>query len=339
MTIATITKVSSPSHRRRQTRPTIAIERFSDNPLIVPDPRSSWMSAATFNCGVIKDGDGPFPYRMLFRAASRQDHLCSSFGVAFSNDGKKWFIHDEPVLLSGFNQHCIQGIDDPRIVLWNGWYYIFTTVLGEDSTDSPVVRVGIFRTRDFFCYEWVGIPFDQIDKNAAVFPEPIGGNALLLHRRFPDLWISKTKDMSLRSGWNSSQVLVRANELYPSLETGAMPRKIGMAAPPIKTPMGWLVLVFVTHREGALSEKFDGTYSLGFVVLDLYDPTRVKYVHYEPILWPTKDYETVGCVPNVVFCCAAVDTGGEDIFVFWGAADTSVAGGSLRKESLQGICY
>ena len=337
--------VAIPRVERSLTRKGIQIKRFPNNPLIIPDPNSSWMNVAVFNCGVIKDDDGR--YKMLFRAASREDHQYSDIGLALSEDGKNWLIHDKPVLRSGFNQHCIKDIEDPRIVKWvDGWYYIFAGV------KSDVFQIGIWRTKNFFEYEWVGIPLRRIEKNGAVFPELIGKYAFLLHRRYPHIWISRSEDVGLKNGWQDSQILIKAEELYPSLKTGINPRKIGMAAPPIQTPKGWLVLLYVCHYEDKRlyeeDKRFDKrfykdkplkVYSLGFAVLDLHDPTKVNYIHPEPILWPTEDYEIIGCVPEVCFCCAAVDAGKDAIYVYWGAADTVIAGGRLMKKDLIGICY
>ncbi len=328
-------EISRPKRSRTYTK-RIQIKRFSHNPLIVPDPNSSWMKVAVFNCGVIKD-DNDGLYKMLFRATSRKDHQYSNIGLALSEDGKNWSIHDEPVLRRGFNQYCARGIEDPRIIQWvDGWYYVFAAV--KSATAEPDnVRVGIFRTKDFFEYEWVGFSFNRIDRNTVVFPEPIGNCAFLLHRTYPHIWISRSEDLSLNNNWQDGQILIKSEELYPNPHNEVKPWKIGIASPPIKTPKGWLVLINTSNKESRYD--VERVYSLGFAVLDLHDPTKVNYIHPEPILWPAEEYETIGCVPNVCFCCAAVDTGGDDIYVYYGGADTVVAGGILHKEELEGICY
>ncbi|MCH8741899.1 hypothetical protein IH779_03290 [Patescibacteria group bacterium] len=332
MVTAEIPKLERSSTQKQRR---IQIERFPNNPLIIPDPNSSWMNVAVFNCGVIKSDDGL--YRMLFRATSRKDHQYSDIGLALSEDGKNWSVHDEPVLKRGFNQYCVRGIEDPRIIQWvDGWYYIFAAVKSA-AVKSAGVRVGIFRTKDFFEYEWVGFSFNRIDRNTVVFPEPIGNFAFLIHRTFPHILISKSEGFGLDNSWQGGQILIRPKELYLNPHNGAKPWKIGIGPPPIRTPKGWLVLINVSNKESRSDPK--KIYSLGFAVLDLHDPTKVNYIHPEPILWPTEEYETIGCVPNVCFCCAAVDTGGDDIYIYYGAADNVIAGGVLKKEQLVGICY
>ena len=73
------------------------------------------------------------------------------------------------------------------------------------------------------------------------------------------------------------------------------------------------------------------------MVLNLSDPTEIKYIHPAPILWPQEDYETYGNVPRVCFSCATVDFG-DDIYIYWGGADTVIAGGKLKKADLP-MCY
>lgn len=337
--------VSAPCGKKSLTRKGIQIKRFPNNPLIIPGSDSSWTKAGIFNCGVIKGDDGL--YRMLFRSGSREDHVYSDLGLALSEDGKNWFLHNRPVLRSGFNQHCMKGIEDPRIVKWiDGWYYIFASVYSYLS----IYRVGIWRTRDFLEHEWIGILFDkdeefehrQKNKNAAVFPELINNCVYLIHRwsPFSDMWLSIGRDEISKNSWYGQQILLRAEQLYPGLKTGVKPNSVALAAPPIKTPRGWLVIVNVTHKENNPGRNYYGlTYSIGFVVLDLNNPRKINYIHPFPIVWPEEKYEITGGSTYVCYCCAAVDTGGDAIYVYWGAADTVLAGGRLMKEDLVGICY
>lgn len=288
------------------------------------------MSKNVFNCGVVIDDDGI--YKMLFRAARTEDQLMSNCGLALSVEGTKWHVLDEPVLKCGFNDHCTRGIEDPRIVKWiDGWKYIFATVCS-----SAGWKIGIWKTKNFFEYEWVGIPFNQKDKNASILPESINGWAYLIHRKIPHMWISRTRDMTLKNNWQDSQVLIKKDEFYRSPNTGNFPRRIGLAGPPVRTPKGWLVIVHVVHGQG--ENVFNRVYSLGFMVLNFLDPTKIEYIHPSPILWPTEKYEIAGAVPVVCFSNAIVDTGGDYLYVYWGGADTVVCGGRLLKKSLL-MCY
>ena len=200
----------------------------------------------------------------------------------------------------------------------------------------------IWKTKNFLEYEWVGIPFGQEDKDAAIFPEPINEWAYLIHRKPPHMWISRTKDMTLRSGWQDSQILIKKDRFYQHPEHNVLPDKIGIAGPPIKTPKGWLVITHIVHRWDKKTTRYsyliNRSYSLGFIVLDLEKPTKVLYIHPKSILWPEQRHEIVGTTPNVVFSCATVDTGGDSLYVYWGGADTVICGGRLKKNSLP-MCY
>lgn len=308
----------------------ILIKRFKNNPLLQPNPNSGWMNKNVFNCGVIIDDDGL--YKMLFRAAWTEDQSMSNCGLAMSVDGIKWYVGDKPVLRCGFNDHCTKGIEDPRIVKWiDGYKYIFATAY------SPAGwKIGIWRTKTFFEYEWVGIPFNHEDKDASIFPQLIDGWTYLIHRKTPHIWISRTRDKTLKEGWQDSHILSKNNEWYRSPFTNNLPTKIGIAGPPIKTPKGWLVITHVVHGQG--ENIFNRVYSLGFMVLNLKNPTIVEYIHQSPVLWPTEEYEVMGSVPVVCFSNAIVDPGGDALYIYWGGADTVICGGRLMKKDLP-MCY
>jgi len=312
----------------------IKIKRFKENPLLVPNENIKWMRQNVFNCGVIIGDDGI--YRMLLRGAWTNMQVGSDIGLALSTDGIYWNPLVDPVLRSGFNKHCLVGIEDPRIVKWvDEFYYIFAT-----ACDINGGRIGIWKTKNFLDYEWVGIPFDQEDKDATIFPELINNWAYLLHRKAPHIWLSRTKDLTLKTGWQDSQILSRKNNWYKSPMTGNIPTKIGIAGPPIKTPKGWLVITHVLHGKG--ENRFNRAYSLGFMVLNLDNVAKVEYIHPSPILWPEKDYEIVGSVQNVCFSNAIVDPNPENdkgaLYIYYGGADTVICGGRLYKEDLP-MCY
>ena len=66
-------------------------------------------------------------------------------------------------------------------------------------------------------------------------------------------------------------------------------------------------------------------YSIGGAILDLENPSIVKYRCENFLLTPEEWYEERGFVPNVTFPCAAIcdaDTG--RIAVYYGAADSYV---------------
>lgn len=319
----------------------ITIKRFRNNPLLEPGA-ADWMKKNIFNCGVIFDDDDNL-YKMLFRGAHTKDQSKSSCGLAISSTGMKWYMVNEPVLQTGFNDYCELGVEDPRIVKWiDGYKYVFATA------SSPAGgRIGIWKTKNFFEYDWIGIPFNQEDKDAAILSEPIDEWVYILHRRGSHIWISRTRDMTLKNGWQDSQILSKKEDWYaltdipPDCEKFI--DKIGIAGPPLKTPKGWLVITHVVHRwdfKKPYKNVFlmNRMYSLGFMVLDLKDPSKINYIHPNRILIPEMKEEIGGIVPNVVFSCATLDAGDDAIYIYWGGADTVICGGSLSKDNLP-MCY
>lgn len=79
-------------------------------------------------------------------------------------------------------------------------------------------------------------------------------------------------------------------------------------------------------------------YSIGAALLDKTDPSRVLARTSDPIL-SSLDQEREGYVPNVVYSCGAMRIG-DDIFIPYGVADSSVAFAFLPiEELLAGMRY
>ena len=73
--------------------------------------------------------------------------------------------------------------------------------------------------------------------------------------------------------------------------------QVGNCGPPIETDRGWLVL---THGVGPMR-----TYSIGLILLDIDEPSRVIGRFTRPFLAPDAA-EQDGYVPNVVYSCGGL---------------------------------
>jgi predicted GH43/DUF377 family glycosyl hydrolase len=116
--------------------------------------------------------------------------------------------------------------------------------------------------------------------------------------------------------------------------------RVGAGAPPIRTSIGWLLPI-----HGATSIEEGNVYSMGWCVLDLDTPEKVLYLSDAPALTPEASYEIEhGVVPQVdaanfihgiqvVFPQGLVERG-DDLIVYYGAADVSVAAARVRKRDL-----
>ena len=74
-------------------------------------------------------------------------------------------------------------------------------------------------------------------------------------------------------------------------------------------------------------------YSLGALLLDANDPSRVLARSRDPILAPEQSYEREGFFGGVVFSCGLLAEG-DTVRVYYGAADVSVAGARVGKRAL-----
>jgi predicted GH43/DUF377 family glycosyl hydrolase len=313
----------------------IKLTRFKGNPILeaINERRYWWERGAVFNPGAAVGKDGKI--YLLFRAAARVD--VSSFGLAVMENpftvGRRY---SNPVFEGDTeNEYERFGVEDPRITYLEGKYqvvYIAPSLYpgkrprAWSRSGTPWrVRVSLAQTRDFRNWTRKGVILPGVDsKDATVFPGKIGGKYALLHRIFPDMWISFSSKLEK---FSRGEVLCRPRKGYWDND------RIGAGAPPIKTKLGWLLFyhgVEGDHRK----RKPKLFYHLGIMLLDLKDPRKILYRSPEPILSPKKGYEKKGgAVPNVVFTCGAVEFEGK-YYVYYGAADGKIGVAYIGKEEL-----
>jgi predicted GH43/DUF377 family glycosyl hydrolase len=151
------------------------------------------------------------------------------------------------------------------------------------------------------------------NKGMALFPRTIGGVRFALSRAD-----------GTTIGVTASPDGFRWDEPVP-IETPTQPWQVlhvGNASPPLETSAGWLV---VTHAAGFLR-----SYSLGAILLDRDDPTRVIGRLTTPLLRPDVH---AGYVPNIVFSCGAIVHSGT-LFVPHGVGDRTIAVASVPVAEL-----
>ncbi len=302
------------------------LTRHEANPVLAPRPDHPWEKDAVLNSAVVRENG---TIHLLYRAVSHnpEDPNRSSIGYAWSTDGIHFERLDTPVLQPGEFPGEDKGCEDPRVTRIGDSYYMLYTAW--DEKESKVAMATSANLRDWTRLGVV-LPYQLFghNKNAALFPEKVGGKFLLLHRPMghgeffglpadKPLHIMLSKSDDLRN-WGDHRVLMEAR---PGKWDE---RKIGIAGPPIKTEKGWLLIYHGVAN--------DGTYRLGAALLDLDDPARVLKRQDEPILEPETRWERVGDVPNVVFSCGAALIG-DELWVYYGGADTVIglARGSVKE--------
>jgi len=103
--------------------------------------------------------------------------------------------------------------------------------------------------------------------------------------------------------------------------------QIGNCGSPIELDEGWLLL---THGVGPVRK-----YSIGAVLLDKSDPSRVLARSREPLVRPEPS-EREGYVPNVVYTCGALRHG-DLIILPYAVSDTSSNFATIRLSALMDI--
>ncbi len=298
------------------------IQRFEGNPIVTKDD-IPYSVVTVHNAGVVKSRGR---YYMLFR--SHRHNGRSVIGLAESEDGYRFSVHPQPFMepekQGVFADYEEYGVEDPRIVALDGYFYITYSAYSRRG-----VRVGLARTKDFHSVERVSLITQADQRNVVLFPEKLGGKYVRLDRPHTEInpwsiWISYSPDLI---HWGDSKMLVRP-AMYHWDEM-----KIGPGATPIRTDRGWLSIY-----HGVFKTMDGSVYRLGVMLHDLKDPSMVLGVADDWILEPEDPWEVTGYVHNVVFTCGAVAEDDGTVKIYWGGADKVMCVGTARLDDLVDLC-
>jgi len=314
-----------------------AITRHPESPVLtsqgVPYP-----STLVFNPGVTKWAGR---YAMAFRndyGREGDTHFDgTNIGLAWSDDGVHWSVEPEPIL--ALEDDEIQRVYDPRLMVLEGRCYMCFAV----DTRHGVLG-GIAVSDDL--YHWQVISLSVPDnRNMVLFPERIGGKYVRLERPFPvysrggierfDIWISDSPDLRY---WGNSDLLLAVEDV-PYANT-----KLGPAAPPVKTPHGWLTSFHAVDTDPARGKNgWEATwkkrYTAGIALLDLEDPRRIVGLYKEPLIAPEGPYEVEnGFRTNVVFPCGMILEDDGEVKIYYGGADTVICLATADVDDLVRLC-
>ena len=281
--------------------------RYQNNPVIGRNPAPG--VARIFNSAVAPYGDG---YVAVLRG--EQVDGVPHIYMGKSTDGIHWSIDARKIpFVDEHNQPFMPKYAyDPRLVKVEDTYYILW------CTDFYGASIGMAQTKDFRTFTRIENPLIPFNRNAVLFPRKIGGMFKLLsrpsdsgHTPFGDIFVSESPDIIY---WGRHRhVMSRGSAWWESV-------KIGGGAAPIETSEGWLLFY---HGVSSTCNGF--VYSIGGAILDIDEPSRVKYRCRNFLLTPEQSYEEQGFVPNVCFPCATLqDTDTGRIAIYYGAADTYV---------------
>jgi len=328
------------------------LTRHPSNPVLV-HTQCPFPATLVFNAGVVR---WQGRYVMVFR----NDHGRwgdpvfdgTNLGLATSADGIAWTVHPRPVFDetqarrglahlydARFGPEFIKRIYDPRLTVIEGRIYACF------AADTAHGICGVMATtEDFEHFTFVSLSAPD-NRNMVLFPEKIGGEFVRLERPFPvymrenpeafPVWSSRSSDLL---SWGHHRPVLGAEEL-PYANS-----KIGPAAPPVRTPKGWLVPLHAVFKDTAKllhgwePRGWNKTYYAGLALLDLEDPSRVVGLMREPLLAPEAPYELEGFRGSVIFPCGLTLEDSGEVRLYYGAADTCVALATGHVDDLLAAC-
>ncbi len=296
------------------------LQRHPTNPVLLPDLTSDWECYNVFNPAVVYH-NGLF--HMLYRAQGLD--WVSRIGYAVSRDGVHWNRLRRPVLEPA-NAADSRGVEDPRVTLLEGTFYMTYTAYGrrflgrgEPTHEGGGIIPMIARSENLITWEPIGpIVVGEDNKDHVLFPRKIGGRYAALHRRRPTIWLAYSDDLRT---WREEDMA----PIFGPRAEGWDSKSVGGNGVPIETEHGWLMLY---HGYDA-----DHVYRFGVCLLDLEDPRRVIRRPREPIFWPEELWELRGDVPNVVFSCANPVVDGT-VYVYYGGGDHVIGLATCRLDEL-----
>lgn len=324
-------------------------------PILKPTS-NSFETRAVLNPAIYQEGE---TVHIIYRAINEE--FISSLGYAKLNGPtdiiERW---DKPFMSPQLKAES-RGIEDPRIVKIDNCFYMTYVVhdgkhaisafsSGENILDlhrghiiSPKIRYkeagkifAFSKLKDEYYFfesfyqKYSGKGVYIWHKDCILFPEKINDKFVMLQRILPDIQIIYFDDWSeLKDKYFWLNNLMHLSK-YVVLESmhGFESRHVGGGAPPIKTEAGWLMIYHGTQETNKKR-----IYNAGAALLDLEDPQKVIARLPHPLFSPTEKFEIEGTVNDVVFPTGTAIFG-DDIYIYYGAADSKIA---IAKVNLKGL--
>ncbi len=188
------------------------------------------------------------------------------------------------------------GIEDARFVEFDeGGQKLYRATFTAYS--GSAIRSEMIETSDFVQFRMMPLRGAAArNKGMALFPRKIDGKYAMIGRQDNEnLYLILSDDLHV---WEGGVPILKPAFPWESVQ-------IGNCGSPIELDEGWLLL---THGVGPVRK-----YSIGAVLLDKQEPSKVLARTREPLLRPDPS-EREGYVPNVVYTCGAMRHG--DLVIF-----------------------
>jgi len=207
------------------------------------------------------------------------------------------------------------GIEDARFVEFSDdgrktFYATYTAYSGR------AIRSELLETTDFRSFRMTPLGGSAAgNKGMALFPRKIDGRYAMIGRHDNEnLYLIYSDDLYT---WEGGQSFLQPEYPWEFVQ-------IGNCGSPVELDDCWLLLI---HGVGPIRK-----YSIGAVLLDKKDPSKVLARSREPLLRP-EPIEREGYVPNVVYTCGAMRHG-DQIILPYGVSDTFSSFATIKIAAL-----
>ncbi|MCX6795990.1 MAG: hypothetical protein NTW06_00655 [Candidatus Falkowbacteria bacterium] len=275
------------------------------NPIIKPNPKIPWASLATYNPTVLYENK---TYHLFYRAVGKT--FISQIGHAISKDGVNFKTKNIPTLSPKLDIEK-NGVEDPRITRINTTYFLTHT-----AYDKKSARLCLATSRDLLNWSHHGLMLPDWNfkkakgfivkwdiaqntteaktdwsKAGGIIPAKIKNRYWML---FGDrnIWLATSKNGIKWQAILKPFLKPRPNN-FDNIH-------IEMGPPPIKTKSGWLVLYHGINK--------NKTYQLGYILLDLKNPTKIIHRSNQPIFSPIEAIKLPGFVDIITGGKAIINT-------------------------------
>lgn len=208
------------------------------------------------------------------------------------------------------------GLEDLRLVHFtedDGKKHYYGTYTAFNGRDVGCEMLTTDKFHEFNLTPLRGAAASQ--KGLALFPRKIDGRYAAIGRLDHESLFYMTSDD--RFVWNYGKRVMAPKYLWELVQ-------LGNCGSPIEIDEGWLML---THGVGAMRQ-----YSIGAVLLDKKDPSKLLGRSVEPFLTPV-DETREGYVPNVVYTCGMLKVG-ERVLIPYAVADSAIRFVSIRIQDI-----
>ena len=349
-----------PSQRTITRRAPVILDRLhGGRPVLEPKSDSEWESRVVLNpAAVLVDEITAVPDTwqlpeearhaviesgavciMLYRAqgprSTPESHATSALGFAvFTPDLHLIYRRSQPIVQPEEPFENL-GVEDPRCTKVGDMYYLYYTGYGQTADAQPSTRICLATSLDLASWKKRGPISGELNavpnKNAALFPEPVQGKWLLLHRPMEgeDAMTIHWAEADAPDGpWRSRGKLM-ASYAYREFERSW----IGAGGPPF--PLGEDRFMMIYHQ-GHFTPDGRREYDLAAALLDFRRPETVVS-RIEPLMRPSSRLEQTGDrdlgVDNVLFTCANYEWNGSLVIPYAGA-DSRIFGASVPLKDL-----